>query len=101
MVSICEKIVDFIDTVSDSPFSEFKLFSSFYSSSRLLSRERGTKMTGDGAPRIKCRQITEADIPALIDLLGHGFPERSKAYWAQALEKLALREAPPAYPRFG
>ncbi len=58
-------------------------------------------MTGDGAPRIKCRQITEVDIPALVDLLGRGFPERSKAYWAQALEKLALREAPPAYPRFG
>jgi hypothetical protein len=58
-------------------------------------------MASVSAPRIRCRLISEPDIPALTELLARGFPVRSKAYWAHALERLARRDAPAQYPRFG
>ncbi len=58
-------------------------------------------MIRDRSPRIRCRLIVEADIPALTDLLAQGFPDRSKSYWRHALDNLARRDAPQAYPRFG
>ena len=58
-------------------------------------------MTTKTAPRIRCRLISEKDIPALTELLVLGFPSRSKEYWAHALERLARRDAPAQYPRFG
>jgi hypothetical protein len=58
-------------------------------------------MTGDKAARIRCRLIAETDLPALTELLAQGFPARSSAYWGRALDKLARRDAPQAYPRFG
>lgn len=59
------------------------------------------KMTSRDAPRIRCRPIDDADVPALTDLLAQGFPDRSVGYWTNALESLARRDAPRAYPRFG
>lgn len=58
-------------------------------------------MTQEVTPRIRCRMIAEADAPALAALLAQGFPERSSGYWRNAFEKLARRDAPEAYPRFG
>ncbi len=55
----------------------------------------------DASPRIRCRIIVESDAPALVDLLARGFPERTHAYWAHALDTLARRDAPALYPRFG
>jgi hypothetical protein len=37
----------------------------------------------------------------VADLLTVGFPDRSRAYWARALEVLARRAAPDGYPQFG
>jgi hypothetical protein len=37
----------------------------------------------------------------LTELLTQGFPDRSTEYWRRALENLAKRAAPAAYPRFG
>ncbi|MCC3247194.1 GNAT family N-acetyltransferase [Methylocystis sp. WRRC1] len=51
--------------------------------------------------RIRCRLIAEADTPGLAELLSRGFPDRSIAYWARALDTLARRDAPDGYPRFG
>jgi hypothetical protein len=45
--------------------------------------------------------IAESDAPALLELLGKGFPEREIDYWRDALETLARRDAPEGYPRFG
>jgi hypothetical protein len=58
-------------------------------------------MTQETAPRIRCRLIGEADISALVGLLEQGFPQRSARYWTRALERLAHRDAPAGYPRFG
>lgn len=58
-------------------------------------------MTQEASQRIRCRMITEADAPALVDLLTRGFPERSRSYWAGALDTLARRDTPKGYPRFG
>ncbi len=59
------------------------------------------QMTCASPSRIRCRLIGEADIPALIELLTHGFPARTRGYWTRALDTLARRDAPASYPRFG
>lgn len=58
-------------------------------------------MTRESTPRIRCRQISDFDIPAVVQLLAKGFPHRSPAYWARAMQRLAQRDAPAPYPRFG
>ena len=50
---------------------------------------------------LRCRAITEADLPAVSALLSEGFPDRPQAYWQAALEVLRTRETPEGYPRFG
>ena len=50
---------------------------------------------------IRCREITEADIDAVADLLTRGFVTRSREYWMQGLRRQAAREVPKGYPRFG
>jgi hypothetical protein len=50
---------------------------------------------------IRCREITEADIDAVADLLTRGFVTRSRKYWMQGLRRQAAREIPEGYPRFG
>jgi hypothetical protein len=50
---------------------------------------------------IRCREITEADIDAVADLLTRGFVTRSREYWMQGLRRQAAREIPKGYPRFG
>lgn len=57
-------------------------------------------MANAASPGIRCREIAEADLPALAELLAKGFP-RPAAYWTAALQTLARREAPENYPRFG
>ena len=58
-------------------------------------------MTHDTPPRIRCRPIGDADIEGLIELLSKGFPNRTRGYWARAMQQLAKREIPAPYPRFG
>jgi hypothetical protein len=53
------------------------------------------------AVRIRCRQIAEADIGAVIDLLTRGFPERGRDYWVRGFERLERRPLPPDYPPYG
>jgi hypothetical protein len=54
------------------------------------------------SPRIKARQITEADAAAVSDLLGRGFGEqRSRKFWHFVLRRLAERTVPAKYPRYG
>jgi hypothetical protein len=51
--------------------------------------------------KTRCREITEADIDAVADLLTRGFVGRSREYWMQGLRRQAAREVPDGYPRFG
>ena len=52
-------------------------------------------------PMIRCREIGEADIEAVAELLTRGFVGRSRDYWMQGLRRQATRAVPPGYPRFG
>ncbi|HWE46888.1 MAG TPA: hypothetical protein VG407_12760 [Caulobacteraceae bacterium] len=51
--------------------------------------------------RVRCRQIGEADLEAVADLLTVGFPARTRDYWTRGLERMRLRAAPADHPRFG
>jgi hypothetical protein len=51
--------------------------------------------------QVRCREISDADIEAIADLLTRGFVYRSREYWMQGLRRQAAREVPEGYPRFG
>jgi hypothetical protein len=51
--------------------------------------------------QIRCREISEADIDGVADLLTRGSLGRSRHYWMQGLRRQAAREVPAGYPRFG
>jgi hypothetical protein len=51
--------------------------------------------------KLRCREITAADLDAVADLLTRGFVGRSRDYWMQGLRRQAAREVPNGYPRFG
>jgi hypothetical protein len=53
------------------------------------------------AQKIRCREISEADLDAVAELLTRGFAGRSRDYWMQGLQRQAIREVPEGYPRFG
>jgi hypothetical protein len=52
-------------------------------------------------PQIRCREIREADLDRVADLLTRGFIGRSRDYWIQGLRRQAERKVPQGYPRFG
>jgi hypothetical protein len=52
-------------------------------------------------PHIRCREIGEADIDRVADLLTRGFVGRSRDYWMRGLRRQAARDLPQGYPRFG
>ncbi|MBV8927368.1 MAG: acyl-CoA acyltransferase [Bradyrhizobium sp.] len=52
--------------------------------------------------QIRCREIREADLDRVADLLTRGFAGRSRDYWMQGLRRQAARrDVPEGYPRFG
>lgn len=52
--------------------------------------------------QIRCREISEADLDCVADLLACGFVGRSRDYWMQGLKRQAARrDVPRGYPRFG
>jgi hypothetical protein len=51
--------------------------------------------------KLRCREISAADLDAVADLLTRGFVGRSRDYWMQGLRHQAVREVPVGYPRFG
>jgi hypothetical protein len=53
------------------------------------------------AQKIRCREITEADIDAVGDLLARGFYWRPRTYWMRGLQRQGTRDVPAGYPRFG
>ena len=52
-------------------------------------------------PGVRCRQIEENDCDAVAALLGRGFPSRTRQFWSEALARLARREPPPGFPKYG
>jgi hypothetical protein len=56
----------------------------------------------DPSPRIRCRRIEDADLPAVVDLLTRGFsPRRTRAFWHDVIERLRNRPTPAELPRYG
>jgi hypothetical protein len=52
-------------------------------------------------PRVSWRQIEEADLAGVVNLLARGFPIRDQAYWQRAFARLRAHRGPPDIPRFG
>lgn len=50
---------------------------------------------------VRGRQISEADIDAIADLLTRGFAGRPRQYWKRGLERQATRPVVPGCPRLG
>ncbi|WP_313665967.1 hypothetical protein [Shinella sp.] len=50
---------------------------------------------------LACRPIAEADWLDVVDCLSRGFPERSRRYWEEALERMSNRPAVEDLPRYG
>jgi hypothetical protein len=50
---------------------------------------------------VRRRQIEEADLGAVAELLARGFWLRTKAYWLGGLARLGARAVPAGYPRYG
>jgi hypothetical protein len=50
---------------------------------------------------VRRRQIQEADLGAVAELLARGFRLRSKKYWLRGFARMLRRSVPPDYPRFG
>ena len=55
----------------------------------------------EGSRKVRCREIDDADLPAVTDLLVEGFPRRPRRYWARGLRRLQQRDVPAGCPRYG
>jgi hypothetical protein len=51
--------------------------------------------------KIRSRQINDADLDGIINLLTKGFEIRPNNYWRNALETLGSHPTPPGFPRYG
>jgi len=49
----------------------------------------------------RCREIGEADLQSVADLLARGFPRRPRDYWLSGLNRQTTRAVPQGYPRYG
>jgi hypothetical protein len=56
--------------------------------------------TSDG-PRLRCREIQEADLNPLIDVLTAGYQLADRDFWRQRLDRLSRYSPPPGFPKFG
>jgi hypothetical protein len=52
-------------------------------------------------PRVRFRQITDADVNDVVELLTRGFARRSRAFWQDVLARLAAHATPAGMPRYG
>jgi|KBSMisStaDraftv2_1062788.scaffolds.fasta_scaffold205283_2 hypothetical protein len=51
--------------------------------------------------KVRCRQIGDADVEAVVGLLTQGFPLRERAYWQQALNEMARHRHAENLPKYG
>jgi hypothetical protein len=57
-------------------------------------------LTSDKSYRVRIREITQTDEAAVVDLLTRGFG-KPRRYWEVGLNRLRIRAAPDAAPRYG
>ena len=58
-------------------------------------------MVNEEPSRIRRREIVDADLGGVTDLLVRGFPARPPAYWQRGLRRMGERPAVAGYPRYG
>lgn len=58
-------------------------------------------MTSDAPSSLRTREIADADLPAVADLLSRGFRLRSKRYWLRGLKRVVDRVRPEGTPPYG
>jgi hypothetical protein len=51
--------------------------------------------------RVRCRQIEETDLDAVLDLLVEGFPGQTRAHWVEVLRRLSVHDTPVGYAKYG
>lgn len=52
-------------------------------------------------PRVRCREIGEADLEGILDLLAKSPFGRPRNFWVEALQRLGAHPTPPGYPKYG
>jgi hypothetical protein len=52
-------------------------------------------------PRLRCREIKEADLNPLIDLLTAGYQLADRDFWRQRIDRLSRYSPPPGFPKYG
>ncbi len=52
-------------------------------------------------PRLRCRQIEDADIAAVASLLARGFPAHDRRFWLAAFAQLTRHDTPAGLPKYG
>jgi hypothetical protein len=50
---------------------------------------------------VRCRQIGETDLDAVVDLLVEGFPSHTRAHWVEAMQRLTAHDTPAGYAKYG
>jgi hypothetical protein len=60
-----------------------------------------TQGVSGAALQIRCREVDDADIDDIIDLLTTGFRVRRREFWAVGLRRLAEHPTPPGFPKYG
>jgi hypothetical protein len=60
-----------------------------------------TKNRASTVPRLRCREIKEADLSPLIDLLTAGYQLADRNFWRQRIDRLSRYSPPPGFPKFG
>ena len=58
-------------------------------------------MRTSALPKVRSRQINDADIDSVVDLLTRGFRLRTRDYWQRALARLSMHQTPAEMPKFG
>jgi hypothetical protein len=58
-------------------------------------------MVNDVQPRVRRREIVQADLPGVVDALVRGFPGRDRGHWERGLRRMGERPSLAGCPRFG
>lgn len=64
--------------------------------------QSGSHLKRPPAPHpVRSRQIEDADVKRVVDLLTRGFRLRPREYWQRALAKLSVHDTPSGMPKYG
>jgi hypothetical protein len=51
--------------------------------------------------RVRCREITAADVDGVVNLLTTGFRRQTRDFWIRAFNRLSQHQTPSALPKYG